>query len=254
MITFFKTIIYTPLYNLLVLILNVEWIDVGLAAVVLTILVKLVLYPISKKATITQIKMKEKEGELASIKEKYKSREEQALKVMEFYKTNKINPFSSIFTIILQIPIVFSLYYIFFQSGLPVIDTSLLYSFIKAPETVSMIFLGFLDVSKKSIALAILAAASTYLQMHISTTSSESKAAFAKGSGEPKPSFALASAGKEDFAKTMAKQMKYTMPIIVFFVSWKISGVVALYWFVSNLAGIVQDLYIKKQLNSPNPA
>ncbi len=238
MITFFKTIIYTPLYNLLVLILNVEWIDVGLAAVLLTVLVKLVLYPISKKATITQLKMKEKEGELTSIKEKYKSKEEQALKVMEFYKTNKINPFSSIFTIILQIPIVFSLYYIFFQSGLPVIDTSLLYSFIKAPENVSMIFLGFLDVSKKSIALAILAAASTYLQMHISTASSESKAAFAG-----------ASAGKEDFAKTMAKQMKYTMPIIVFFVSWKISGVVALYWFVSNLAGIVQDLYIKKQMS-----
>ncbi len=239
MITFFKTIIYTPLYNLLVLILNVEWIDVGLAAVLLTVLVKLVLYPISKKATITQIKMKEKEGELTSIKEKYKSKEEQALKVMEFYKTNKINPFSSIFTIILQIPIVFSLYYIFFRSGLPVIDTSILYSFIKAPEAVSMIFLGFLDVSKKSIALAILAAASTYLQMHISTASSESKAASAKGYGEP----------KEDFAKTMAKQMKYTMPIIVFFVSWKISGVVALYWFVSNLAGIVQDLYIKKQMS-----
>lgn len=237
MITFFKTIIYTPLYNLFVLILNVEWIDVGLAAVILTVLVKVVLYPVSKKATITQIKMKEKEGELTSIKEKYKSKEEQALKVMEFYKTNKINPFSSIFTILLQIPIVFSLYYIFFRSGLPVIDTSLLYSFIKAPENVSMIFLGFLDVSKKSIALAILAAASTYLQMHISTASSESKTAFA-----------VASAGKEDFAKTMAKQMKYTMPIIVFFVSWKISGVVALYWFVSNLAGIVQDLYIKKHL------
>jgi YidC/Oxa1 family membrane protein insertase len=233
MITFFKTIIYIPLYNIFVLILNLSWIDAGLAAVLLTFLVKFALYPISKKAAIAQIKMKEKEGELTAIKEKYKNKEEQALKVMEFYKNNNINPLSSIFTIIIQIPIVFSLYYIFFRSGLPTIDTSLVYSFVKVPESVSMIFLGFLDVSKKSVALAFLAAATTFLQMHLSTTSSESN-------GAP--------ANKEDFAKIMAKQMKYTMPVIVFLISWKISGVVALYWFVSNLAGIAQDLYIKKQL------
>ena len=67
---FFKTVVYIPLYNILVLILNMSWIDAGLAAVILTILVKVVLYPLAKKSTITQAKMKEKEGELALIKEK----------------------------------------------------------------------------------------------------------------------------------------------------------------------------------------
>ena len=108
MIAFFKTIVYTPLYNILVLILNISWIDAGLAAVILTVLVKVVLYPLAKKATVTQAKMKEKEGELTSIKEKYKDKQEQAVKVMEFYKTNNINPFSSILTIIIQIPIIYS--------------------------------------------------------------------------------------------------------------------------------------------------
>ena len=65
MIAFFKTIVYIPLYNILILILNINWIDVGIATVVLTVLVKLFLYPISKKSTITQIKMKEKENELS---------------------------------------------------------------------------------------------------------------------------------------------------------------------------------------------
>lgn len=233
MINFFKTIIYTPLYNILILILNVEWVDVGLAAIILTVLVKLLLYPLSKKATITQLKMKEKEGELLAIKDKYKSREEQALKVMEFYKTNNINPFSSIFTILLQIPIVFSLYYVFFRSGLPVIDTNLLYSFIKAPASVSMTLFGFIDVSQKSIILALFAAISTFWQMHLSSPNTPTNNKHGN---------------TEDFAKMMAKQMKYTMPVVVFLVSWKISAVVSLYWFVSNLVGIAQDLYIKKSL------
>ncbi|KKP56256.1 MAG: Stage III sporulation protein J [Parcubacteria group bacterium GW2011_GWC1_34_10] len=239
MIAFFKTIVYIPLYNILILILNINWIDVGIATVVLTVLVKLFLYPISKKSTITQIKMKEKENELSLIKEKYKDKQDQAVKIMEFYKTNNINPFSSILTVIIQIPIIFSLYYIFFRSGLPVIDTELLYSFVKVPTNVSMNFLGIIDVSQKSIFLAALAAVTTYWQMHIASSSV---------SKEDKNKSAFNEDGKPDFVKMMTKQMKYTMPFIVFFISWKISGVVALYWFVSNLMSVAQDLYIKKQI------
>ncbi len=240
MIAFFKTIIYIPLYNILILILNVSWIDAGLAAVILTVLVKIILYPLAKKSTIAQAKMKEKEGELALIKEKYKDKQEQALKTMEFYKINKINPFSSILTIILQIPVIFSLYYIFLNSGLPNIDTNMLYSFVKVPATVSMIFLGFVDVSQKSIVLAALAAITSFWQMHLASKVIKTD--------QSKPNSAKAPLGKEDFAQMMAKQMKYTMPLIVFFISWKISAIIALYWFVSNLVGIAQDVYVRKQM------
>jgi len=239
MISFFKTIIYTPLYNILILLLNVSWIDVGIATIILTILVKLILYPISKKSTITQTKMKEKEGELSLIKEKYKDKQEQALKIMEFYKTNNINPFSSILTVLIQIPIIFSLYYIFFKSGLPVINTELLYSFVKIPTNVSMSLLGIIDVSQKSIVLAALAAVTSYWQMHIASSGLD---------GKDVSKTNASTLNRPDFAKMMAKQMKYTMPFIVFFISWKISAVVALYWFVSNLMSVAQDLYIKKQI------
>jgi YidC/Oxa1 family membrane protein insertase len=202
--------------------------------------VKLVLYPIAKKSIVTQATMKEKEKELASIKENYKDKQEQAVKVMEFYKKNNINPFSSILTILIQIPIIYSLYYIFFRSGLPTIDTSILYSFVKAPAMVSMNFLGLIDVSQKSIVLALLAAVTSFLQMHWSSAST-SKPASAQSSG----------VAKEDFGAMMNKQMKYTMPLIVFFISWKISAIVALYWLVSNLVGIAQDAYIRKQITHP---
>src|SRR3989344_225911 len=223
MIAFFKILIYIPLYNLLILILNVSFIDAGIATIILTVLVKVILYPLAKKSTVTQTRMKEKQ--------------EQAVKLMELYKTNKINPFSSILILIIQIPIILSLYYIFLESGLPNIDTGILYSFIKAPGAVSMNFLGLIDVSQKSLVLAFLAAASSFWQMHLASKSTNQTKASAK-----------AVASKEDFGAIMSKQMKYTMPLIVFFISWKISGVVALYWLVSNLVGIAQDVYVRKHM------
>ena len=224
MISFFKTIVYIPLYNFLVLLLNVSWIDIGIATVILTILEKIILYPLSKKALVTQLKMKEKEGELNAIKEKYKDSQEQALKIMEFYRTNKINPFSSIFTVFIQIPIIYSLYYIFSRSGLPMVNHDLLYSFIKAPEQISALFLGFWDITKKSAVLAVLAGLSSFLQMHFAGQSASNNDETAGNS--------------EDFSTIMMKQMKFTMPVIVFLISWRISGVIALYWLVSNLLGI----------------
>ena len=100
-----------------------------------------------------------------------------------------------------------------------------------------MNFLGLIDVSQKSLVLAFLAAASSFWQMHLASKSTNQTKASAK-----------AVASKEDFGAIMSKQMKYTMPLIVFFISWKISGVVALYWLVSNLVGIAQDVYVRKHM------
>ena len=238
MISFLKTIIYIPLYNILVLVLDVLPVaDIGIAIIILTLLVKLILYPVSKKASKAQFEMKKHEPELNLIKEKYKSnKEEQAVQIMAFYKKYGINPFSSLLPIFVQIPIIYSLYHIFLHSGLPVVNDSLLYSFISAPKVLSTNFLGFVDISSKNIFLAVLAALSTYIQIKNSPA----------GTG--------ASHGKEagfagDLSKAMSSQMKYTFPIIVFFISWSVSGAVALYWVVSNLFSIVQDRLIRKQLN-----
>lgn len=231
MISFLKTIIYEPLYNALILILNIPYLDAGLAAIILTILVKIILFPVSKKATITQVKMRAVGNELKEIKEKYPDKETQALKVMEFYRKHKLNPFGSILGIIIQIPIVYSLYHIFLYSGLPTVDLEMLYSFIPTP-TISMNFLGLIDISKKSIILALLASVSSFFQMHLAN----------KDEGP------VGQNQSQDLSKMVMKQMKYTFPVIVLLISWKISGVVALYWFVSNIAGIVQDKIIKRKL------
>lgn len=234
MISLLKTIIYEPLYNILILILNIPHFDAGLAAIALTILVKVILFPISKKTTLAQMKMKAVGNELKEIKEKYPDKETQALKTMEFYRKHKLNPFGSILAIIIQIPIVYSLYHIFLYSGLPKVDLEMLYRFIPSPE-ISMNFLGLIDISQKSIILALLASISSFFQMHLANPTKESS-----------------QNQTEDLSKMVMKQMKYTFPVIVLLISWKISGVVALYWFVSNIAGIVQDKIIKAKLANLN--
>lgn len=235
MIAFLKLVIYTPLYNSLIALLNIlPGADIGLAIILLTLVVKLILYPLSKKATIMQYNMKKHEGELAALKERYKDQREQAVAMMEFYKKHKINPFSGFLTLLIQIPIIYSLYHIFVRSGLPVVDASILYSFIQAPATISMSFLGLLDVSTKNIWLAALAGITSYFQMKFSgamTTSTNQSGAFS-----------------DALAKTMSFQMKFMMPIIVFLISWRISGAVAIYWAVGNIITILQDYYTKKKL------
>jgi YidC/Oxa1 family membrane protein insertase len=233
MINFFKITVYIPLYNLLILTADIlPTHDAGLAIVLVTVFVKFITYPLSKKAVVAQFEMKKHEPELALIKEKFKdNKEKQAVEIMAFYKKYKINPFSSIFMVFIQIPVIYSLYHIFLNSGLPIVNIDYLYSFIPSPANISMMFLGFIDVSVKNIYLALLAGTSSYYQIKNSS-----------------PTTTPVKGATPDFASMMTSQMKYTFPVIVFFISWKVSGAVALYWLVSNLFTIAQDYYIKRKL------
>ena len=149
----FHTFCYNPLYNGLIALLAVfPWMDAGVAVIIFTILVKLALFPISKKAVRTQLLMKEIQKDIEEIKKKSGgNKQEEAQKTMALYKEKGINPFSGIFLMLIQLPIIFALYFIFWKGGLPIVDSSLLYSFIPVPTAVNMHFLGFLDITKTSI-------------------------------------------------------------------------------------------------------
>ena len=91
----FNLFLYQPLYNGLVFFISVvPWGDIGIAVIVLTLLVRVVLFPLSHKSTKSQIKMREIEPEIKEIKEKHKDKQEQAKKVMELYQKHGLNPFS----------------------------------------------------------------------------------------------------------------------------------------------------------------
>lgn len=233
------TFFFDPVYNGLVFFIDViPGGDVGLAIIATVVVVKAILLPLSIKAAKTQRIMRELEPKLKEIKEKFKDkREEQARAMMEVYQEAGMNPFAAIFLIFLQIPIIIALYFSVYSGGgiaLPEINTSLLYSFISSPNLVDMNFLGSIDISGKSMALALLAGITQYFQVKVSMPAMKPKEPGAA------PDF------KDDLMRNMQLQMRYVMPIIIFFVAYFISAAIALYFFVSNLVAIAQEFYVKK--------
>lgn len=232
------TFFFDPIYNSLVFFIDViPGGDVGFAIICTVVLVKTVILPISLKAARTQLAMREIEPKLTEIKEKYKNeREVQAVKTMELFREADVNPFLSILLLFIQIPIVIALYFAVYKGGgvaLPEINTILLYSFIPTPETVNMIFLGFMDITMKSLPLAVLAGVTQFIHTHLSLPPQKPR--------DPKaePNF------KDDFARSMHIQMKYVMPILILVVAYTISAAIALYFTISNLMAIAQEYVVR---------
>ncbi len=234
------TFFFDPIYNSLVFFIDVvPGGDVGFAIICTVILVKTVILPISLKAARTQLAMREIEPKLTEIKEKYKNeREIQAVKTMELFREANVNPFLSILLLFIQIPIVIALYFAVYKGGgvaLPEINTILLYSFIPTPETVNMIFLGFMNITMKSLPLAVLAGATQFVHTHLSLPPQKPRDPNAE------PNF------KDDFARSMHIQMKYVMPILITVVAYTISAAIALYFTISNLMAIAQEYIVRHQ-------
>ncbi len=237
--SFFHTAFYTPLYNGLIFLLGfVPGGDVGVAIILFTIFVKLVLFPLSARSITTQRRMRELEPEMKAVQEKYKGdKEEQARATMALYKEKKLNPFSGFFLILIQIPIIIALYQVFIGAGLPKINTELLYSFVHTPILVSMKFFGILNVAERSLILALLAGITQYFQAKYVLPPSAPRSGGEKKEG----SF------RDEFMRGMNLQMQYFLPVFITFVSWTVSGAVALYWVTNNLFSIAQELYMRKK-------
>lgn len=226
----FNEIFYRPLLNALV------WLtgflpnhDFGLAVIILTVAVRLVLFPLLHKSAKTQNKMKQIEPELKKIKNDFKNREEQARRTMELYRAHGVNPLSGVFLIFLQLPILIALYFVFRES--PQANIEFLYSFILMPEKIDMMFLGLFDLGQGSVILAILAAASQFLQIKLMQPPVQ------KQDKTQAP----------DFAKMFSKQMTYFMPVLIFFIATRFPSAVALYWTVSNIFATVHEGIVRNK-------
>lgn len=246
--TAFSNLIYEPLYNALVYLVDiVPAHDMGIAVIILTIFVKLVLFPLSRQAIRTQAAMREIAPEVEDIKKKYKDKqEEQARAIFALYRERGIRPFSTFFLIFLQLPILFGLYWVFWKGGLPSVDSSILYSFVPKPENVSMEFLGFVNMSERSIFLAFLTGLTQFLYTRLSMGPRKSAIK------EDNPSFS------SDMARSFDLQARYILPLLFAGISYTLAAALPLYWTTSNLFMIGQELYMgrrfkeKKSKLSPN--
>lgn len=236
LITAFNTILYRPLFNVLVLLyLYVPGRDFGIAVIALTILIRLLIYPLGVKAVKSQKAMAEIQPKVKEIQEKFKDdKTAQAKAVMELYQKAKINPFSGLLPLLIQFPVLLALFRVFWR-GLSQDQMTHLYSFIPAPSQINPVFLGIIDLSQPFAALAILAGVCQFVQSKTMT---------------PKQSPGKKKQG--DFSEMFQKQMLYFFPVFTVLIVWRLPSAIALYWIVSSLFSIVQQHYVKPDQNKSN--
>ena len=211
------TFIASPLFSVLSGIQKavINW---GVAIILLTILIKLLFYPLSAASYRSMAQMREVAPRLQSMKEKFgddKQKMQQAM--MELYKTEKINPLGGCLPILVQIPVFIALYWVLLGSvelrGAPF----LYIGDLSVPDSLFGT-LWFVPLGP----LPLLMAASMFLQMKLN----------------PKPT------------DPMQARLMMMMPIIfsVFFFFFP-SGLV-LYWLVNNILSIGQQWYVNNKIHA----
>ncbi|PID83124.1 hypothetical protein CSB11_02915 [Candidatus Campbellbacteria bacterium] len=237
----FDTFFYEPVYNLVIFLANFIH-DLGWVIVVATIIIKFILFPLYNRQINTQIATKKAKPELDAIKEKYgknaskEERQKMAFETLAIYKKYNIRPFASILLLLIQIPILFALYWIFYKGGLPGVDKSILYSFVSEPDQkLSLNFLNHFDLANSSVVLAVVAAITQYIQLAVSM-----------------PDVRFADLKKktgrigEDMAVSMQVNLKYGLPLfILFLLSTTLSAAIAIYWITSNVFMTVQEYFVR---------
>lgn len=235
MIELYNIIFYQPIYNLLIFFYNiVPGHDIGVAIIILTILIKLILYPFSLQAIRAQKALSELQPKIDEIKNKYKDKKEiMAQEMMRLYKENKVNPFSSCLPLLIQLPFLIAVYRVFIK-GLSSEGLDLLYSFVTNPGHINSVSFGFLDLAKPNLILALLAGGAQFWQTKMMPTQ--------------KPPKNIPGSKDESITATMNKQMQYFMPVITVLIGASLPGGLTLYWFLTTLITVGQQYwYFRKR-------
>jgi len=230
----FQTILYQPLFNILVgLYQIIPGHDLGVAIIGITVLMRLVLYPVSKKAIVAQKQLQELQPKIEEVKLQYKDdKQGQATALMALYKEHNMNPAGSCLPLLLQIPVFIALYWVL-GAGLRSEHLDLLYSFVPNPGSLNTVAFGFLNLNEPSIYIAIAAGIAQYWQGAQLTTK------------QPKPK--VDGAQDESISAIMNTQLKYMLPIVTVFIGAKLASGLTLYWFFSTIIYAVQQYFVMKK-------
>ena len=221
----------------------------GVAIILLTIFIRLILYPLMQKQMVSMREMQKIQPLMKAVQEKYKNDKERLNKeLMALYKEHKVNPMSGCLPLLIQMPILILLfqtlrvfkYYIpnteiinggflwianqveILKDGLPVIVGGL-----AAPEQLIGLGEGIFGMSHIGI-LPFLVGGSMYIQQKMTSTGG--------------------TAGKDGgSAQQTQKMMTIMMPLMIGFMSFSLPSGLTLYWFTSTLLGIGQQYLINKK-------
>jgi YidC/Oxa1 family membrane protein insertase len=211
----FHLILYQPLFNILIWLYNCfPWQDFGVVVIVLTIGIRFLLYPLMAQSIRSQKRLNELQPQIKEIQKKYEKNQEALAKAtMELYQKEKFNPFSGCLPLLIQLPILFALYRVFWY-GLKPDQMDNLYSFVTNPGTINASFLGLIDLSSPNIILAFLAGIFQFVQSKMVA---------------PKNQVSDKKDPTSQMTQMMQKQMIYFLPLFTVFVLWNLPSAIGLY-------------------------
>lgn len=192
----------------------------GLAIIVLTILVKLILWPLTAQATRSQKKMQSLQGPMSKLREKHKGNSQKLnQEMMKFYKEHKVNPFAGCWPILIQIPIFLGMFWML-RSAAELYGQSFLWANDLSEQDHVAQVQGFsLNV------LPILMVITQWFQMKLNPM-------------QMGPELS-------DAQRINAKMMRF-MPFMFLVFLYFFSSALVLYWTIQNLMTILQTLITKK--------
>lgn len=185
----------------------------GLAIIIMTIAIKLLMFPLTQKQMHSMRAMQEIQPKTKYIQEKYKN-DPQVMqeKIMELYKEHGVSPFGGCLPLLIQMPIFIAFYQALFN-----------FEFIN-PAHAAFLWIPNIGEPDPYFIIAVLAAATTFYQQKISMVDS-----------------------KDPTQKTML----YFMPLFMAFIAFKLPAGLPLYWVMFNILGILQQLYVNSQKKAP---
>ncbi len=229
----FNEIFYRPILNGLIFLYDIiPGRDLGIAIIVLTVIIRLILWPLTAKGLKNQKALARIQPDIAEIKKKYKDREAQAKALMALYTANEISPLGGLLPVIIQIPVIIALWRVFMRSAN--LDFGALYHFVAMPPGIHPFLLGAVDLSARSGILALLSGILQYFQAKMIIPKEEKKSA------------------APDFSRIMSKQMLYFMPIFSVVIFWSLLAALPLYWTVVTIMTIIQQYLAEKKFIKEN--
>lgn len=264
----FDLVIVQPIFNLLIGLYSiVPGGDFGVAIIIFTIIVRFLLYPLTRSMLHQSRAMRKLQPQLARIKKEAKgNRQLESMQMLELYKKHGVNPFRSIGILLIQLPIFIALYsviqiftlhrseiakytYDFLEQIGPIKEL------IAHPEHFNEKLLGFIDLSqpafhngKIEIFLLFLALISAITQYIMSKQTMPTDGRQSKGLRQI---MAEAAEGKQadqsEMNAIVMRKMSKVLPIFMFFIMISVPGALALYYSVSNIVAVAQQHYLLKQ-------
>ncbi len=229
--TIFNIALYQPILNFLIWLYIVLG-SFGGAVLILTIIIRLVLYPLNNKSLKSQKELQEIQPLIKEIQTKYKTdTQKQAEELMKLYKEKGFNPFAGLWYILIQIPLILAIYYVIRNIASGVDITNNLYPFINFSGTIEPMFLG-INLSQPHTLFAIIVALAQLAQIW---TMQPKKAPNVNEMDQT-----------ERLQNMMQKQMLVIFPLLTFFVLTQLPSALGLYWLVITLFTIIQQKIILK--------